>query len=212
MPSRELLRMRYLGWFHLPDGKKQRAPWITEGEDLDPEELLASELFRGDDVEPITDALAIPESIQDASGLDLYLNALGWNWPADGTEALTKPAWAARTASGAYFLPSRSGLLVRFDPYPTFDVGSGQWIGSPLWAGFLLICTDTKNGTCRPYFPLTQRHLWTLPLEYLSQHRSWLSTDAESTSQWLTTHFATMHAQQLLNAHARPVTIRKKAD
>ena len=67
MPSSELRRMRYLGWFHLPGGTKQRAPWITDHGSLDPDELLASELLRGNDVEPITDTLAIPGSVQDTS-------------------------------------------------------------------------------------------------------------------------------------------------
>nr|WP_172692672.1 hypothetical protein [Mycolicibacterium sp. CBMA 213] len=214
MPSSNLRRMRYLGWFHLPGGQKQQTPWITDDGDLDPEELLSSELFRGNDVEPITDSVAIPVSVQNASDLAAYLNAGGWDWPADDTDALTTPAWAARTASNAYFLLNRDGLLVHFAPYPTLDTGSGQWAGSPLWAGFLLICTNSINGKCRPFFPLTQNELWTAPLEYLSQQRPWLSIDAESTSKALTTDFAIADTQQRLNARARshPVKILKKDD
>ena len=204
--------MRYLGWFHLPGGTKQRAPWITDHGSLDPEELLASELFRGNDVEPITDTLAIPESVQDTSDLAAYLNARAWDWPADDTDVLTMPAWAARTASNVYFLLSRGGLLVHFDPYPTFDTGSSQWTGSPLWAGFLLVCTQSIHGVCRPSFPPTKRELWTLPLDYLSRQRHWLSSDAESASKFLTAHFTAVHTQQILNANCRPITIRKKTD
>jgi hypothetical protein len=204
--------MRYLGWFHLPGGTKQRAPWITDHGSLDPEELLASELFRGDDVEPIIDSIAIPESVQDASDLAAHLNARGWDWQADGTEPLAMPAWVARTASNAYFVLNRGGLLVHFAPYPTFDAGSGQWTGSPLWAGFLLICIESNHGIGRPSFTPAQKELWTLPLEYLSQVRPWLSSAAEYTSRILTAHYTAVHRQSILNANRRSITIRKKAD
>ncbi len=216
MPSSDLRRMRYLGWFHLPNGKRQQAPWITDDGHLNPEELLASELFRGNDVEPIADSIAVPNSIGNASELAAYLKGFDWDYPGDDADAdtLTTPAFAARTASNAYFLLNRDELLVHFAPYPTLDTANAQWEGSPLWAGFLLICTNSINGRCRPFFPLTQKELWTMPLEHLSQQRPWLSSDAESTSAWLTTHFATLHSQQQLNALARshPLTIRKKAD
>lgn len=203
--------MRYLGWFRLPGGQRQRTPWITDDGDLDPEELLASELFRGGDVEPISDAVAIPESIRNASDLAAYLARLDWDWPADDADTviLTTPVWAAHTASSAYFLLSTGGLHVSFAPYPAFDTAVSQWAGSPLWAGFLLVCADSADGAYKRILRLAEKERWTLPLMYLSQQRPWLSSDAASTSEMLTARFASFVTQQKLNARRRPFHLKE---
>src|SRR6266487_5435039 len=63
IPTSELREMRYLGWYSEPGGKRHRAPWITDDGDLDPDALVNSELFRGDDVEAAIDFLSIPSDV-----------------------------------------------------------------------------------------------------------------------------------------------------
>lgn len=208
MPTNALRRMQFLGWYLLPDGTRRRTPWINENGALEPEELLASELFRGDDIEPISDSIAIPERATDTSDVAAYLTELGWVWPPDETMALSTPALAARVSGKVYFLLGRGGLLVHFAPYPSFDTGSRQWTGSPLWAGFLLVCTNTVDGTSRPPFPPEQDDLWAQPLEYLAQQRPWFAAEADEASKWLTTHFATLRKQRTLNRGRRPFHLK----
>lgn len=202
--------MQYLGWYRRPGGEREFAPWIVDSGELDPEQLLGSELFEGDDVEPVVDVVAISPAISDMSALAADLNARRWSWPPENSEAFATPAWAARTASNAYFRVNREGLLVHFGCYPTWEPGSNQWVGSPLWAAFLLVCAHS-TGDRYPLFPPDQPELWTRPLEFLSEQRPWLSDDAHDTLEWLTDHFTAVRRQATLKAHrGKPPVIRKR--
>ena len=86
--------MQYLGWYRLPDGKRQRAPWFVDSDsgELDAEELLGSELFDGVDVEPVVDVVAVSPAISDMSALPVDLNSRGWSWPPENPEPFAAPA------------------------------------------------------------------------------------------------------------------------
>jgi hypothetical protein len=210
IPAAELRTMQYLGWYRRPDGKRQRAPWIVDSGELDAEQLIGSELFEGHDVEPVVDVVAVPSAISDMSALAADLNARRWSWPPENPETFATPAWAARTASNAFFRLNRDGLLVHFGCYPTWEPGSDHWTGSPLWAAFLLVCVhSTGNGY--PPFPPDQPELWTRPLEFLSEQRPWLSDDAHDTSKSLTWHFTAVRKQAILKGRrGKPLVIRKR--
>ena len=102
-----------------PGGKRCRAPWITDDGGLDPDALVHSELFQGEDVEAVSESLLIPSNIDaQSASIASCLAENGWNWLPDGAESAACPAWVARTATNAYFLFTRDSLLVDFGRFP----------------------------------------------------------------------------------------------
>lgn len=205
----KLRAMRYLGWYSGPGGKRHRAPWITDDGDLEPNVLITSELFQGDDVEAATDFLSIPSDVCARTDLIAsYLHQHGWNWLPDGPEPTATPAWAARTVTNAYFWLNRDGLLVDFGHFPRFDAEKNCWLGSPLWAAFLLACW--VPGWWIPPFPPETPELWSGPLEYLSEQRPWLADDASRASKMLEQHFLAFRRQHRNREVRKPVRLKIK--
>jgi hypothetical protein len=191
IPTSELIRMPYLGYYRGLGGRIP-TPWIDR-DGLDPDGLIGSELFQGDDVEAAIDFLLIPSDVcADFDRTNRYLREHGWNWPPDGPEPADTPAWTARTATNVHFWVSRSGLLVHFGHFPRLDAATKRWLGSPLWAAFLLVCSGPNAWKV---FPHDTPDLWSEPLEYLAEQRPWLADDALSTSANLTAHFSTQRRQ-----------------
>jgi hypothetical protein len=86
IPTSELIRMRHLGCYRESSGKFRPTPWIDR-DGLDPDGLIGSELFQGDDVEAAIDFLLIPSNVcADFDRTNHYLREHGWNWPSDGPE------------------------------------------------------------------------------------------------------------------------------
>jgi hypothetical protein len=194
IPANELREMRYLGWYEEPGGERCRAPWIADDGGLDPDALFNSELFQGEDVEAVSDSLLIPSNIDaQSASIASYLAENGWNWLPDGVESAACPAWVARTATNAYFLFTRDSLLVDFGRFPRFDGKANCWAGSPLWAGFLLVCCNPKL-IGPPAFPIDEPELWRMPLEHLAEKRPWLDKRALATVALLERNFAALNS------------------
>lgn len=122
LPALELRDLRHLGWYRRQDGKRLSEPWITPDGELDPGGLLGSELFQGQDVEPIVDSLLIPAAVcANPDRIVDYLRQQGWNWSPNDLPPTETSAWAARTATDVRFFLKPEGLLIDFRRFPRLD-------------------------------------------------------------------------------------------